>query len=175
MKYNETVLDQIFDQNDLDYVQTPEALFITDTTDLIAIGSDDSFQILTQTELAGCIQKNHVYQCDKHHIVKNDLSQSCLGSLYLREERGVRTHCKLERKAVTEMAYQLTKTNHLIYSPNPQTSKITRKNGTTHKIHFDKITKIHLDEECYIKLQKHNWSRRHHHHCPCHPPIHLGI
>ena len=43
----------IFDQNDLDYVQTPEALFITDTTDLIAIGSDDSFQILTQTELAG--------------------------------------------------------------------------------------------------------------------------
>ena len=63
-------------------LQTLEALFITDTTDLIAIGSDDSFQILTQTELAGCIQKNHVYQCDKHHIVKNDLSQSCLGSLY---------------------------------------------------------------------------------------------
>ena len=56
-RINETVLDQIFDQNDLDYVQTPEALFITDTTDLIAIGSDDSFQILTQTELAGCIQK----------------------------------------------------------------------------------------------------------------------
>ena len=154
-RINETVLDQIFDQNDLDYVQTPEALFITDTTDLIAIGSDDSFQILTQTELAGCIQKNHVYQCDKHHIVKNDLSQSCLGSLYLREERGVRTHCKFERKAVTEMAYQLTKTDHLIYSPNPQTSKINCKNGTTHRIHFDKITKIHLDEGCFIKLQKH--------------------
>ena len=52
------------------------------------------------------------------------------------------------------MAYQLTKTDHLIYSPNPQTSKITCKNGTTHRIHFDKITKIHLDEGCYIKLQK---------------------
>ena len=43
LKINETVLDQIFDQNDLDYVQTPEALFITDTTDLIAIGPADSF------------------------------------------------------------------------------------------------------------------------------------
>ena len=53
------------------------------------------------------------------------------------------------------MAYQLTKTDHLIYSPTPQTSKINCKNGTTHRIHFDKITKIHLDEGCFIKLQKH--------------------
>ena len=90
------------------------------TTDLIAISIDDSFQILTQTELAGCIQKNHFYQCDKYHIVKNDLSKSFQGSLYLREERGVITHCKFERKSVREMAYQLPKTKYLIYSPTHQ-------------------------------------------------------
>ena len=40
-----STLDQIFDQNDLDYQQLLEALFIQEPSDLIAIGSDDSFQI----------------------------------------------------------------------------------------------------------------------------------
>ena len=50
------------------------------------------------------------------------------------------------------MAYQLTKTDNLIYSPTPKNSKIYFKNGTTHRIYFNKITKIHLDKQCYIRL-----------------------
>ena len=64
----------------------------------------------------------------------------------------MRTHCKFERGAVTEMAYQLTKTNHLIYSPTPQTSKTFIKMAQL--IEFT-LTKKILDEECYIRLQKH--------------------
>ena len=68
----------------------------------------------------------------------------------------MRTHCKFERGAVTEMAYQLTKTNHLIYSPTPQTSKTFIKMAQLIEFTLTKITKktIHLDEECYIRLQK---------------------
>ena len=56
-KLNVQTLDQLFDQNDLDHQQVPEALFIKDNSNLIAIGSDDSFQVLSQVEISGCVQK----------------------------------------------------------------------------------------------------------------------
>ena len=90
-------LDAIFDQNNLDYAQYPEALFITDKTDLIAIGTDKSFQLLSQMDLANCVQRNHVYLCDRKTVVQTDLTESCLGSLYLRQQEGIRKHCKFEK------------------------------------------------------------------------------
>jgi hypothetical protein len=83
----------LFDQDK----QTQEALFITDTADLIAIDAEQNFQVLTQTDLANCAQQNHVYLCDKQHVVQHDLSDTCLGSLYLRMEND---------------------TEHLVYSPH---------------------------------------------------------
>ena len=150
-----STLDQIFDQNDLDYQQLPEALFIQEPSELIAIGSDDSFQILSQQELTACVQKNHIYLCDKRHVVKNDLSQSCLGSLYLRQESGVRIYCKFERRPVQEIVYQLSDSDHIVFSPSPFTSKINCKNGTSQRIHFNTATKIHLESGCTIKLKVH--------------------
>ena len=44
--------EDLFDQNDLDYEQPSEALFITDTADLIAIDNNNNFQVVTQTDLA---------------------------------------------------------------------------------------------------------------------------
>jgi hypothetical protein len=79
---------EIFD-NDLNFPQHQEALFVTDSTDLIAIDDDRNFQVLTQTDLANCVQRNHVYLCDKQNEVKHQLTDTCLGSLYVRNEEGV--------------------------------------------------------------------------------------
>jgi hypothetical protein len=115
----------------LDHEQIHEALFITGTADLIAIDNDSNFQVLTQTDLANCVQRNHAYLCDKQHVVKHDLTDTCLGSLYLRMENGVRQHCKFEQRPVQEMVYQLTDTEHLVFSPQMQTSTIICKNATS--------------------------------------------
>ena len=147
--------EDIFDQKDLDHPQIPEALFITDTTDMIAIDDDRNFQVLTQTDLANCVQRNHVYLCDKQHVVKHDLTDTCLGSLYLRTEEGVRKHCKFERKPIQEMVYQLTDTEHLVYSPTLQTAIIICKNQSSETVHIDMTTKITVPENCYVKLLKH--------------------
>ena len=154
-KFTESSLDQLFDQNDLDYKQAPEALFITSDSDLIAIGKDNNYQILSPTQLAGCVQKNHVYICDKHHVTRNDLSESCLGSLFLRIESGVRTYCKFERKPVQELVYQLTATDHLIFSPIPQSPVITCVNGSNERIDLGRTSKIHLAAGCQLKTRKH--------------------
>ena len=148
-------LDAIFDQNNLDHPQYPEALFITDKTDIIAIGADNSFQILSQMDLANCVQRNHVYLCDRNTVVQTDLINSCLGSLYLRQEDGVRKHCKFERRPVQEIVYQLTDTEHLVYSPVLQTASIVCRNNTHETVYLDQSTRITVPQGCSLSLQKH--------------------
>jgi hypothetical protein len=139
----------------LDYEQPQEALFITDAADLIAIDNENNFQVLTQTDLANCVQQSHVYLCDKQHVMQHDLSDTCLGLLYLRMEHGVKKHCKFERRPVQETVYQLTDTEHLVYSPYKQISTILCKNATFEIVHLDTATKIHVPENCHVKLSKH--------------------
>jgi hypothetical protein len=54
---SKTTYEDLFDQNDLYYEQPQEAFFITDTADLIAIDNENNFQVLTQTDLANCVQR----------------------------------------------------------------------------------------------------------------------
>jgi hypothetical protein len=48
--------DEIFD-NELKFLQHQEALFVTDSTDLIAIDDDRNFQVLTQIDLANFVHE----------------------------------------------------------------------------------------------------------------------
>ena len=128
---------------------------MTDSTDLIAIDDDKNFQVLTQTDLANCVQRNHVYLCDKQNVVKHELTDTCLGSLYVRNEDGVRKHCKFERKPVQETVFQLSDTEHIVYSPTLQTSAIMCRNGTSETIHLNLVTKINVPEDCQLKLLRH--------------------
>jgi hypothetical protein len=52
--------------------------------------------------------------CD---IIKNDITDTCLGTMYLRMEQGVCRYFKFERKPVQEILYQLSDTSShiLIY------------------------------------------------------------
>jgi hypothetical protein len=62
-------------------------------------------------------------------------------------EKGVRQHCKFEQRPVQEMVYQLTDTEHLVYSPQMQTSTIVCKNASSEIVHLDIATKIHIPEK----------------------------
>jgi hypothetical protein len=75
------------------YPQEPEALFVVDNFDLIAVSANDKFQIKSQVEMASCVKRIDVYLCDKYNLVKSDFTHTCLGSLYVRMEQGVYKHC----------------------------------------------------------------------------------
>jgi hypothetical protein len=59
---------------------------------------------------------------------------------------------------VQEMVYQLTDTEHLVYSPHMQTSTIICKNATSKIVHLDIATKILVPENCHAKFSKHTIS-----------------
>ena len=152
---SDTDYKDIFNQSDLSFEAVEQALFVQDEHNLIAIGKDNAFKVISPIELASCIQKSHVYLCDKHHVLENDLRDSCLGSLYLRSEKGVQRNCKFEKRPVKEMVYQINDLEHLIYSPNPNVYTMNCKNGSRHVFHLEKTSKITIEENCVIQLEKH--------------------
>jgi hypothetical protein len=105
--------------------------------------------------MASCVKRNHFYLCGKHNVAKSNFTDTCLGSLYVRMEQGIHKHCKFERMSVQVIVYQLSDTNHLVFSQTLQTSTINCTNETSTRIHFKQSTKIHVPEGCSIKLTKH--------------------
>ena len=160
--FTEGQLDNIFDMNNLEYEPVPEALFISDSTDLIAIGADDDYHVLTQLDLASCSKRNHVYLCDKLQVARTDLTQTCLGSLFLRQEGGVRAHCKFETKPIQELVFRLSDTDHVVFSPMDQSSIIKCNNGSQERVQFNRnqATKIVMGLGCELKLKKHYLKTR---------------
>jgi hypothetical protein len=71
-----------------------------------------------QVESASWVQTNHVYKCDRHQVLRNDLVDTLLGALYIKSEPEGQKHHRFERKAVKEHVYQISDLDHLIYSQN---------------------------------------------------------
>ena len=136
-----------------------EALHLVPETDLIAIGRNDGlshrYKLLTHSDLAACVQRNHIFLCEGHQVLRTDLEGSCLGSIYLQSERGVRENCKIERKLLRESVFQISATDHLVVSPYPHTSQITCKNGTHFPIRIRTTSRIRINPGCSLKLFNH--------------------
>ena len=142
-------------QNNTSYDTNSEALFVSEESSLIAIGRDHRFRLTTQADLASCIQRNHVYLCDKHQVLRTDLERNCLGALYLRHASGVRTYCRFERRPLTENVYQLTNIDHLVFTPTPLTTQVMCQNGSVHPIFLAQTSKLTVPQNCHVTLRSH--------------------
>ena len=133
-----------------------EALYVSNEDAMIAIGRDHTFRMTSQSDLVGCIQRNHVYLCDKHQVVRTDLHNTCLGSLYLRNAEGVRAHCKFEKRPLMETVYQLTNIDHLVFTPKQLTTQMSCRNGSIHPIFLQEASRITVPQGCEVKLASHH-------------------
>jgi hypothetical protein len=144
-----------FNQHSL-YSTSLEALFFLPESDRIAIGCNDGisnrYKLLSHSDLAGCIQRNHVYLCEHHQVLRTDLEGSCLGSLCLQSERGVRENCRLDKRQLRETVYQLSATDHLIVSPIPHTAQILCKNGSHFPIRLKLTSRNTVPPACSLRL-----------------------
>jgi hypothetical protein len=135
-----------------------EALYLIAEADLIAINGNSRYRLLTQSDFAACIQRNHIYLCDKQQILGTDLLQSCLGSLYHKDPKGVRTNCKFERRPLKEEVFQISVNEFLVFSPTPYVSRVHCNNGTSFTADFGQTTRLQIPNGCAITLKSHELS-----------------
>jgi hypothetical protein len=132
-----------------------EALYLIAEADLIAIDGDSRFRLLTQSDFAACIQRNHIYLCDKQQILGTNLPSTCLGSLYQKDPNGVRTNCRFERRPLREEIFQMDINEFLVFSPEPYVSRVHCKNGTSFTADFGQTTRLSVPNGCSIDLKSH--------------------
>jgi hypothetical protein len=135
-----------------------EALYLIAEADLIAINGNSRYRLLTQSDFAACIQRNHIYLCDKQQILGTDLLQTCLGSLYHKDPKGVRTNCKFERRPLKEEVFQISVNEFLVFSPIPYVSRVHCNNGTSFTADFGQTTRLQIPNGCAITLKSHELS-----------------
>ena len=145
-----------------DFTPATTAIHFVPESDLIAIGRNDGvsnrYKLLSNADLAGCVQRNHVYLCEHHQVLRTDLEGSCLGSLYLQSERGVRENCRIDKRPLRETVYQLSATDHLVVSPFPHTAQILCKNGSHYPIRLRSTSRITVPPACHLRLFNHTIS-----------------
>ena len=111
-----------------------EGVHFEPEADLIAIGKNDRqknrFILLSSAELQACTKRSTAFICERHQVTRSDLLSSCLGSLFLQSSQGVLENCKIDRVKLREKVYQLSNTQHIVYSPQPINTQIICNNGS---------------------------------------------
>jgi hypothetical protein len=152
----DALFTDLTDSPDKPTLFTTDALYLKPEAELIAIGPNSKFKILTQADIAHCRQRNKIYLCDKNHVLRTKLEHSCLGSLYIRSEIGVQQNCKFERRRLKEMVYQLNEIDHLVFSPEPLTVQMQCRNGSHFPIFLSTNSKISVPGGCEVTLRDHS-------------------
>jgi hypothetical protein len=124
---------------------------------MIAVGLNKnlntaSYRLISQADLTACILKSHLYLWESQQTLRNDLPGSCLGALFVQSELGVHLHCRLESRPLQETTYQISSTQHLVYSPTPFFTQIQCTNGSHFQKQLIDITYIDLPPLCSIEL-----------------------
>ena len=105
--------------------------------------------------MQACTKRSQAYICERHQVTRSDLLGSCIGSLYLQSPQGVYENCNIGRVKLRETVYQISNTQHIIFTPSPINSQITCHNGSYFPIRIKNTKQIYIPEGCSIELINH--------------------
>ena len=139
-------------------LQKNEALYLVAESELIAVDTSNQYRLLSQADLTACVQRNHIYMCDKPQIMRTNFYETCLGSLFMKNHTGVRTNCRFDKKPLREEVFPLVENEFLVYTPEPYITQAKCNNGSSFRAEFGKTTKLNIPNGCTITLRSHSIS-----------------
>lgn len=138
-----------------------EALFIQPPEEFIAIGARGGYKTLTSEELTECSHKNRIYVCDKPNFVNTKLFNTCIGSLYDKNEKGVMKHCKFYKKPLMETVFQVGYNTFIVFSPEQFTARFSCPSGSS-TANIAYANRITLEAGCSLELLDHTLQSSNH-------------
>jgi hypothetical protein len=64
--------------------------------DLLAIGQEHQFNLLSQSDLNSCTQYGLTYLCEGRDVLRTDLANTCLGAYYFENIDAIHSKCKFD-------------------------------------------------------------------------------
>ena len=122
--------------------------------DLIAVGKHHQYKILGQTDLAACTKLGQNFLCEGRSVLRTDIEDSCLGSLYMHHLPGTLKNCHFELGETKEHVFQTGPSQWLVSAP--QTFSSVMQCEKSHDTIFIKpISSITVDPGCKLYLKSH--------------------
>jgi hypothetical protein len=122
--------------------------------DTLAYSGFDTFRILSQSDFALCHKMGDTYFCKWRNDLRADITETCLGSLYLQQGKDIQKNCKFEISAAIEQVFRLAHNKWAIATQKQFTTyQVCGKNRKY--VVVGPGTTITLEPGCKIQLQSH--------------------
>jgi hypothetical protein len=126
--------------------------------DVLGLSAHDNRMgtVLSSQDLLACHRVNQRFMCSNHGVLSKNLTNTCLGLLYLQNFPLAQKICKFEVTPIEERIYQLRKNWYITYLTKPMTVPIRCQNGTLKDHHLrDGVQNIHISPGCMATFDHH--------------------
>jgi hypothetical protein len=126
--------------------------------DILGLSAHDNRMgtVLSSQDLLACHRVNQRFMCSNHGVLSKNLTNTCLGSLYLQNFPLAQKICKFEVTPIEERIYQLRKNWYITYLTKPMTVPIRCQNGTLKDHHLrEGVQTIHVSPGCMATFDHH--------------------
>ena len=122
--------------------------------DLIAVGAEHQFQLVSQTDLQACQLFGTSYLCSGRHTTRTDLEETCLGAYYLENWKAVNRLCQFDFIPAKEHVFKMSSNKWIISSPTPFSTTI-QCNKVFSTINLKALSIVTVPAGCTMHLKTH--------------------
>ena len=122
--------------------------------DLIAVGAEHQFQLVSQIDLQACQLYGTSYLCSGRHKTRTDLKDTCLGAYHLEIWKAVNRSCQFDFIQAKEHVYKMFSNKWIISSPTPFSTAIQCNKMST--INLKALSLVTVPARCTMHLKTHN-------------------
>jgi hypothetical protein len=124
--------------------------------DLIAMGDTETFQTLSSSDLARCKRLRQTFFCEGSTILKTNMVNDCLGSLFLASSTLIKANCKFRISNTRENFFSLGNNTWLVYSVGTiATNQVCPKAKTTSPLTITSGQTLSVQPGCHIPTMDH--------------------
>jgi len=126
------------------------------TNNMIAVGHSQSYQELSSTDLQACNKMGETYFCKGRNVLMTDLTKTCLGALYLADNKNIHGRCKFSVRGAQEKIFRLDSNTYVVYSLGKiSTNHICPKAKTISAVQISSGQTVRINPSCYIRTMDH--------------------
>ena len=90
----------------------------------LALNNKQEYRLMSPTDINACEKKGTSYFCSGRNVLYDDLEDTCLGSFYLKSDKGVEENCEFEYVKKKALVVPAGFRKWLVYSPEDVSAKV---------------------------------------------------
>ena len=124
--------------------------------DYLALNGEGEYRLMSTVDINACEKRGTLYLCSGRNVLYNDLSNTCLGSFYRKNETGVQKKCKFEFSEPEVLVFSSGFRSWLIYAPEPGIATVKCRNAVSAfpPIVIRTQTRLKIKEGCSVRFKR---------------------